>query len=314
LNQLVREFLVVNIEYYAIADSYPAVVDKLLDELDRSHTDLLKLLLNILARTTRPDLKSAISDYIGITQVHADPYSSLLVFDLPFVDRETFRRKLRDMFDGPYKRVLLVRGAQGSGRTYCQNLIQHVANARGIVAVSVDLLATRDPDDLIGEIINSLSLDPKQLRDRIAQLSAKGKGLATALRGEGNRFVREGQRWCIVIDHFDRDEVSVASRELFLPLIEDVARWRIANVWVIVLGFAGHLEPNTLGAVLDDEIANLSQPDVDRYLTEIIGQRGTTGVQRENLLREIFDGLATPLRAEALTTMSARLSERLASI
>src|SRR5262245_29203877 len=84
LNQIVRDFLRVDIEYYAIADSYTVLVDKLLDELDRSHTELLRLLLNILARTTRPDVKSAISDYLGISPVAADPYSSLLVFDLPF--------------------------------------------------------------------------------------------------------------------------------------------------------------------------------------------------------------------------------------
>jgi hypothetical protein len=165
LNQLVREFLGNNIEFYAIAGSYPALVDKLLDELDRATTDLLKLLLNILTRTSRPELKSAIAAYLGIADPTPNPYDSLVIFDQPFVNRATLRRKLKDLFDGSYKRVLLTRGTPGSGRSYCLNLVQHAADAKNIKVAAVDLLDTPEPADLIGQIINSMSLDPRQLRD-----------------------------------------------------------------------------------------------------------------------------------------------------
>lgn len=311
LNQVVREFLQHDLEYYAVAGSYAAIVDKLLDELDRSTSDLLKLLIGIMLRTTRPELKSAIEAYLGIASQSSDPYDTLLVFAQPFVDRTTFRRKLRDLFDGPYKRVLLTRGAQGSGRTYCLNLIQHTAEARGIRVAALDLLDTPTPDDLIGQIINTMSLDPKQLRDRVAQLSTQGKGLASALRGEAAKFAQQGQRWCIVIDHLDRDEVSDPARELFIPLIQDVARRQVPNVWMVALGFKGQLGAGLTGALIDDELLPLSRTDVEQYMTAFVRQKNAQHVDEPALLTKIFAGLTPPLVGETLLTMSQRLSVQL---
>ena len=196
LDKAVRQILGAPLEQYAMGPNLPTIVDNLLTELERQTDQLISFLMNLHARTNRIDLKAAINLYFGIRNGDGDPYTALMVFDLPFVDRDTLRRKLRSMFQNHVKRVLLARGIRGVGKTYSYNLISHVAEANGITPVYIDLIEAPHVDDLIGQLINSLSLDPRDLRDRIAQISTQGKGLASALRGQSSAFV--GKRSALV--------------------------------------------------------------------------------------------------------------------
>jgi hypothetical protein len=99
---------------------------------------------------------------------------------------------------------------------------------------------------------------------------------------------------------------------LFIPLIQDVARRQIANVWIVVLGFTGQLGSNLMGALADDELLPLSQADVEQYLAEVVRLRSAQQVDQPKVVSAIFSGLTPPLVGDTLITMSQRLSSELA--
>ena len=101
------------------------------------------------------------------------------------------------------------------------------------------------------------------------------------------------------------------ARNLFIPLIDDVARRQVKNVWLIVLGFNMAISPSLGGWVLHEELSLLSHPDVDRYLRDIMQQRGAASRDRTTLLAKIFDGLTPPVGGDQLMKMAQRLAEQL---
>jgi hypothetical protein len=315
LDSLVRRTLQTPLEHYAIAQDLPTLVDKLIAELERQERDIMRFLLPIRESTNRPQLKAAINSYFGLTDKEEDPYRALFALERPFVDRDLFRDKLRDLFGSDANRVLVTRGPRYCGRSHSRWLIQHVAQANGAQVVFVDLLED-DVPDIITQLINEMALPPQEFRDRIAQASTLGKGFISALRGHTLRTNEVAHEWCLVFDHVDREEVSEAAREFIHLLITNAANSNLPNIRVIVLGHKASLPPEIAFYVLEEEILPLQPTDVARFLTEVAAKTGKPVSTRHvsEMREKIFDELRVPLDRAGMLEMARRLRIHLATL
>jgi hypothetical protein len=315
LDSLVRQLLKNPLTHYVSAvSSHPIQVDNFIAELELQPDVANSFLIWILGLPPRrPQLRSAIRAYLGLP-APPDAYAALLVFDEVFVDRHLFRAKLRDLFNSPVNRVLVARGPRFCGRTHSKWLIQHVADSEGIKVVVVDLLDV-DVADAIAQLINEMSLDPKEFADRMAQASTKAKGFASALRGYA-KANKTGDRWCLVFDHFDREEVPKASREFVELLVKDAALQTLPNISVIVLGHSGSVDGQFAHKVLDEDILPLQPTDVERYLADVAADRGKviTPAELLNHRNKVFADLKLPLDFTGMQEMSKRLRREVATL
>jgi hypothetical protein len=317
-DELVRRALNTPREHYAIANDLKTIVDKFIEELELVQDQLLTFLLKLREWTSRPELRAAINSYFGLTNAAGDPYTALLVFDEPFVNRQVFRERLCELFTNPWSRVLITRGPRACGKTHSRWLIRHVAETIGaeVVVVDFDLLDNPDNEvrDIVDQLINDMYLPPNEFRDRIAQASTISKGFASALRGHSRTaFKQSGQQWCLVFDHFDRDVVPQSAREFVRLLVSDAATLQLQNVWVIVLGYKELLTPSIARRVLDEEIFPMQPPDVERFLDQMATSAGKPIQPGGNAARrdEIFNGLVVPLNHDGMWEMARRLHKHI---
>jgi hypothetical protein len=315
LDSLVRQTLRNPLTHYVSAVSnHPTQVDHFIGELELQPEVANAFLLWILGLPPRrPQLRSAIRAYLGLPAA-PDAYAALLVFDEVFVDRHLFRAKLRDLFKSEVNRVLVARGPRFCGRTHSKWLIQHVADSEGIKVVVVDLLEV-DVSDAIADLINEMSLDPKEFADRMAQASTKTKGFASALRGY-SKADKSGDRWCLVFDHFDREQVPKASRELVELLVRDAALQSLPNISVIVLGHSGSFDAQFAHRILDEDILPLQPTDVERYLSDVAADRGRVIAPADlaKCREKVFANLNLPLDFAGMQEMSKRLRSEVAAL
>jgi hypothetical protein len=164
----------------------------------------------------------------------------------------------------------------------------------------------------VAQLINEMSLPPQEFRDRVAQASTISKGFASALRGHARTaFKPSGQRWCLVFDNFDRDEVPQSVRELVYGLVSDAATLVLENVYVIVLGYEGTLAPSVALRVFDEQIFPLQPSDVERFLEQVAARGGKPMQPSEYVARrdDIFHELIVPLDHDGMWEMAKRLRE-----
>jgi len=312
LAALVFSALDEKLEDFAIASSLEAIIFQFMEQLLLQDKKMLSFLL-FMKELNKPDLTGAINDFLpvilGRPVPQSDPYSELVVFGEPFVDRQDLRLKLKSLFttqNGP--QVLVTRGPRYSGRSHLRWLIQYVAQKEGIEAVYIDLLGN-NVNDIIGQIINELGLPAAEFRDRLAQESTQAKGFRSAFRGKAREFPAKNQRWCLVFDHHDRDEVVQDARALVEMLVDDGAAKSLANVWVVVLGHGTMLSPQLTYRILDVPTVPLEPVDVEKFLGELFSrqQQQLTVDELAGKKAEIFLNLTTPLSLEGMYTMAERI-------
>ena len=95
---------------------------------------------------------------------------------LPFIDRTQLRGYLGSLAAGDGRRVLVVRGTAGAGKTYSWNLIQHVVDAVGHrrAFVEIDKMDRMPPDVVAADIAAQFGSDPDALRRRAPTRRPRG--------------------------------------------------------------------------------------------------------------------------------------------
>jgi hypothetical protein len=320
INQLdvfVHKVLNQPLEYYVSITDRVTTVDKLIEELERMPDDCEKFLVKLRIWTSLPEVRASIDRYYGVPDA-PDPYEELVVLDEPFVNRQITRNKLRDLFQKPNRRAMVVRGPRASGKTYSRWLIEHVARSETIEPVYVEL-KDASLEEIVAQIINDLNLPPNEFRDRLAQFSTMAKGFNSALRGAA-RQMPAGQRWCLIFDSHDHDAVPNTTRDFVDVLLWEVARLQMPPIWMVVLGHRA--APQIAGPavapvnLMSDDILQVTQPDIDKYLQQLAAKAGQT-LPPEKLTvytAAIFNGLTPPFDHEGMTTLSGRLREKVAEI
>jgi hypothetical protein len=310
LDSVVRASLGHSLEYYAIGSDLPTIVDKLLDDLEKRPQELFPFLFRIRQTTRRPELRSAIDGYLQISNLDGNIYEALVVLDEPFVDRHIFRQRLRELFETPNRRVLVLRGGRVVGKSHSRWLIQHVSENIGIDMVYVDLLGNT-VDDIVGQLINDMNLPPREFRDRLAQVSTISKGFVSALRGFSRRM--QEQHWCLVLDGYDRAEVTDDVRSLVDVLLYEVARVQMNPIWLVLLGY-GALPHDLRFHVIEEEVLPIAKPDVERFLRDLAASLHKTGATTTTICDSIFNGLQHPLDEQGMTTMITRLRAKVVDL
>jgi hypothetical protein len=317
LDALVRKALNRALEYYVGPSDRITTVDKLIAALELTPEDLETLLVSLHAWARAPALRAAIDAYYG-APAGEDPYDALMVLDEPFVNRQKSRDKLRDLFQNPNRRAMVVRGVRATGKSYSRWLIEHVARSEGIEPVFVEL-KDNVLDDIVAQIINDMSLPPQEFRDRLAQFSTITKGFISALRGSARRMPA-GELWCLIFDSHDYDTVPKVMRDFVDELLVDVANLQMPPIWMVVLGHrppppaAGPTAPPA--RLITDDILPMTQPDIDKFLEQLCKRIGPLLPQGQTsaLSADIFLDLTAPLDHEAMQILAVRLREKIAQI
>jgi hypothetical protein len=315
LNAIVQKALNQPLEYFANGGTYPVLVDKLLADLELRPDDRDTFLAVLKVATTRSEVRGAINAYYGVPP-DPDPYDSLRPLDEPFVNRQNSREKLRSLFRSPNRRALVIRGPKASGKSHSHWLIEYVARSEGIEPVLVQLRGAT-LDDVVTQIINDLQLPVQEFRDRQAQASTQTKGFISAFRG-WTKTLPPLTRWCLLFDNHDDESVDAAVSGFVDALLSEVADFTMPPVFVIVLGHRTIPRPGAATAkrAVTDDILQMTQPDVERFLQQLATQNGAALQPGESttLAASVFENLVSPLDHDGMTTLSGRLADKITAM
>lgn len=315
LNQFVSNALGHSLEYFVTrGPNLRATVTNLLEELGKVEKQRFLFLTYMYTNVRSPGLRRAINEYLGFPPP-PDPYRALAPLNEPFVNRSLLRDALQQLFSNQGHRALVTLGPRYSGRSHSRWLIEHVAQLQeqDTQVLLIDLIdeeGATNVVDIIGQIINEMRLDPKDFRDRIAQGSTQTKGFVTAMRGHARDLRDENRHWCLVFDHYDREEVDAAAHKLVVAMIKDASENRLPNINIIVLGHTTSLDPYLDShRVLQDNIVALTRSDVERYLNKLAQEKEAPMSQQDlhQNCDEIFNGLSLPLDLNGMKELSNRL-------
>lgn len=315
LDAVVKAALKESRESFAIKDNLPAVVFELFEQLEQQDKKLLRFLIFLKETTNRPELRSAIADYLneclGVNIPESDPYAEIVTLGEPFVNRQTLKEMLRTFFTNPNKRVMGTQGVRYCGRSYARYFIQHITRKEGFDFAYIDMLNT-NVREIISELINTMRLPVNDFRDRLAQASTQTKGFISALKGYAREFRDAGKRWCIVFDHHDLDEVTPEVKEFAEMFIQSAINQDLENIWIIVLGFGPWtiLKAEVYTRILAvPTLSRIEKQDVDRFIDELIVLKSETLTTQQVEARktEIFQSLILPLNLEDMRTLCRRL-------
>ena len=311
-DSLVRALLRQGLAFYASTKlPMPTIVDQLLSALERQGEPVLvDFLIKVREVTHRPELRAAVDDFLATATVSANSYQALVVFGEPIVDRHLLRKHLQVLFTGN-KRLLVVRGEKTPGKSHSRWLIQHVAQSQGFELVYCDLVGN-SVDEIVGQIINDMSLPPQDFRDRLAQFSTVAKGFISALRGYSRKQPLQHQQWCLVFDGYDREQVAESIRELVGPLVQDIANFGMPPISVILLGYRGTALSKVMARALEEEIQPLTEADVEKFFDDLrkcdqfCPQRSSAKMRKS-----VFDGLSLPLNSDGMYQIASRIRAEL---
>jgi hypothetical protein len=291
----------------AIADS-PTTVDGLLAALEReSEAAVDKFLLPL--RVQEAPLRAPIDTYYGVP-ADPEPYDALQPSDVPFVDRQISRDKLRRLFENPNRRAMVIRGARAAGKSHLRWLVEHVARTKGFEPVFVQLKNESSVQDVVQQLIDDLSLPWRDFNDRLAQPTRMTRGFVSALRGYARQMPPE-QRWCLIFDNHDYDTVAQAMRDFVDALLAEVADLQMRSIWMVVLGhFAagpavGAAKPSA--RLITDDIPPLTPPDVEKFLKQLTDDEAFAATAASY----IFNGLTPPLDHLGMEALADRLREKI---
>lgn len=184
----------------------------------------------------------AVGEAVVFFAAMSPPFSTCcLGQDTVFVNRMGLRSALHKIETGGSRRVLVVTGADHSGKTFTHELIQHVAThlKRKVVWIDLkhDLPAGSGPAALAARILTRMGLPlPAGGEDRVAAILDGMVGAMNNAKGT----------WWIVLDGFERGGLSREVRELITGLAIQVG----ASLLKIRLALLGYDEP-ILGRLLE---------------------------------------------------------------
>jgi hypothetical protein len=311
LDSVVNRALNHTLDFYVAKGDRLTTVDKLIAALELVPDDCEDLLVKLRVWTSSPELRAAIDKYYGAPD-SPDPFEEVMILGEPYVDRQILRNKLRQVFQVPTRRALVIRGPRAAGKSYSRWVIELAGRSQTIDPVFVQL-KDNVLDDIVAQLINDMNLPPRDYRDRMAQFSTIGKGFISALRGSAKQMP-VGQRWCLIFDSHDHETVPGVVRDFVNDLLREVATLQMLPIWMVVLGYgtasgiAGSAA--TPGNVISDDILHLTPPDVDKFLQQMADQTGHPYSDSS----AIFAGLAPPFDHEGMAIITARLKERIATI
>ncbi len=319
LDGILRSVLKKPLNHLVASARLPIMITELVNALEMDQVALKMFISHLFVSGPSLEIKGAargyLDDILGIVAPQANPYKDLIVLGQPFVDRQSFRDKLKDLLSSQYNRALAATGPRYSGRSHSRILIRHVGQKLGFRVAVVDLLKV-DVGDAISYLINEMRLEVKDTRDRMAQCSTQTKGFLSVLRGIApDHFVQNNIRWCIVFDHHDLPETPPERKEFAELMIQDLMEETLPNIWVVMLGLGScqYLTPNYIHNIMNVEILRLGLTDIESYINDLHIQKNDRPLDLNSLQRErekVLADINFPLQTvESMDKVSRRLRQ-----
>ncbi|MFF5125539.1 hypothetical protein ACFY41_01170 [Streptomyces syringium] len=236
-----------------------------------------------------------------------------------FIDRQQLRRTLREFVEDPEKRVLLVDGEQGSGRSYTYNLIRHVGQHCGFRPARVTLSRTATADKVIRRLAEFVAdprsgispLNPTELNDLLPSIDDAAHWVISRATAADDHF------W-LVLDECDELDVNSdvwdCIGQLALAIYEHTAVSGDESPRMVLLGYGPTMRqlPYELRGNLCRDTARAAEPAdlrafFDQYFHDFPPPRPEGGPAEEPDITELVDvAVQEVLRAaEAETCESA---------
>ena len=232
-----------------------------------------------------------------------DPWTStLLVTEMPFLDRGTVRTKLARLNskDGALKPILVVGGATRSGKSWTRQFIEHLYYSKAakfeyvLVRFRADQGAASSPEALARDILGSFSIRtdslPSAFFTNTTNLELWPGELAKKVLSEARK---DGTvRW-IVLDGFAGETLRDDTRKFIIGLAEQLTASSLnaESFRLILLGFdrpAATLGP---GRVDPDTTQPVTQTDVLTCVNEILAFANRPQTEADDTLQRVMRDL-----------------------
>jgi hypothetical protein len=318
LESIVKPAIDERLDHITMANTIPRIVTELLNELEKDQLKIIRFLIYLKEFGPSTEIRGTAINYLGEmlgkpVQMQ-NPYTELIIFGEPFADRQSFRDKLKLLFNAPYNRALATNGPRYCGRSHSRILVRHVGQQIGINVVYIDLL-NNTVEEIINQLINEMQLVIEK-RDPLAQDATKTKDFLARFRGiSQNQFLAANTRCCIVFDHHDLAETLPAAKEFAELMIRDQLENSLRNVWVVMLGLGNctQISPGQIARLLSVDLLRIEPADIEAYINELRvkkNQQPMDSLTLQNEKQKILNGLALPLQTiDGMMTMSERLRQ-----
>ncbi|SNR44849.1 hypothetical protein EYF88_08320 [Paracoccus sediminis] len=253
-----------------------------------------------------PDLIAVIDGFMRLRPPPSvKPHMELLLDGAPFVNQQALRHMLLMMTQPNGPRVLQITGERASGKTYSQNLINHVGRRTSAgVFWPLSIEATTTARDLILELAEAMRLEPPPTLADAPQDSTAVTRMVRWFKAQDQVLDKD---WWLIFDGFDSPKIDDSVRMLMSGLAQIVGNGQPDRVRLFLLAWDKDIAGVPPGRADTQNVLRFDRDDLKGYLDELVAQFampvGKTST--DQLVDECYDGWDTvpdPLeRAQMLT-------------
>jgi hypothetical protein len=193
--------------------------------------------------------------------------ATVLRGDRVFLNRAELRQALREMASPSGRRILVVNGPHGSGKTYTREYVLDVTyNTPNHRVIYVDLDTTEfSPMQLVQVICEQMSLDVQSFPTLDTEQESRWiRRVVDHLIGQirSNTTIK----WWLIFDGFIRP-LNTSVNELIVELAN---RARSADLRLVLLNYTRALPADMNADVIREEIKPIGREDVEAFLAQRI--------------------------------------------
>jgi hypothetical protein len=187
-----------------------------------------------------------------------------------FLDRQQLRQALRELIAPQGRRILIVNGPPGSGKTYTREYVYDVTfstpNNR-VIYVDLDL-GIQGPADLVQAI--SLQMGHGLGSGPLIGEASGPRDASLLVHWLVSRMtINSAFKWWLILDGFERP-LEPATRDF----LEDLMRiFPKGDVRLILLNYHFALRPDLAGQTIVEDIGPISRADIEAFVMEQLQRR-----------------------------------------
>jgi AAA ATPase domain len=274
--------------------------------------DLLTDAISIGSAETVAAASRALDEIAPGQSLAADPVETIwLPGGRPFVDRASLRSAVRELLDPDGRRVLVVNGPPGSGKSYTVRFIRHIADRTGTFeTLHIDLAYSPSlrPTQVATEITVAMGLLPIEV-DVTSQPDTQVRLLTSSLKSR----VWNAGNWWWVFDNCSSPGLPADTRNLIYALA-NAAEQDLDNLRLILLGFEQTLGPGLDPLALREQLTQIGEPDIRQWFGDAYRLAGgdPTPKQIDEAVDVLYRSVSRDATIAELSPLLLRLGKALA--
>ena len=247
----------------------------------------------------------------GTDPRHEAVETELVLNDVPFLDREDLRNQIRELLEMGQRKVLVIAGDIGSGRSYCSELLHYISNQYGYffkvagVALKEGQGRVYTPKLLAINIAGAMSssASPPEIDPTHRDIEPYKNFILTIAENSANR-------WWILLDGFDDVPIENETRALIQALATSIASERYGERLRLILIDYKNLRLNVMRMIPGKVTSqSISKQHVRSYFGKLRIKCGSARTDQEldNLTEVAWSNL--PEDQTRLQVLNDRVSE-----